>query len=175
MDIYYHSQLLWDRRQVVLAVTAAYWWGLGGPGQDGSPAHLHSCKVMLAVGGRTQVLLVQVAAQGLLECPSDMVAAISQSEQSKTARQKWQCHLLGSHTPSLLHCSADHPDLPYSLWEGTVPRHGCQRHGLLGAILKAGCHSVSIPYFILPTCSVHSPSKDTFRYNHFSSFLLLLV
>lgn len=27
---------------------------------------------MLAVGGRTQVLSVQVAAQGLLECPSDM-------------------------------------------------------------------------------------------------------
>lgn len=65
----------------------------------------HSWKVMLAVGGRTKVLSVQVAAQGLLECPSDMVAAVSQSEQSKTARQKWQCHLLGSHTPSLLQCS----------------------------------------------------------------------
>jgi len=123
----------------------------------------HSWKVMLAVGGRTQVLLVQVAAQGLLECPSDMVATISQSEQSKTARQKWQRHLLGSHTPSLLQCSTKHPDLPYSLWEGTAPRHECQRHGLLGAILKAGYRSVSIPYFILPTCSVHSPSKDTFR------------
>ena len=42
---------------------------------------------MLAVGGRTQVLSVQVAAQGLLECPSDMVATISQSEQSKTQQK----------------------------------------------------------------------------------------
>lgn len=102
--------------------------------------------------------------------------SISQSEQSKTARPKWQCHLLGSHTPSVLQRSTNHPDLPYSLWEGTAPRHGCQRHGLLGAILKAGYHSVSIPslyphvlFILLP--KIHSDIITSLHFYYFQSSL----
>lgn len=128
-------------------------------------AHSHSWQVAAGCWQETSVPLPLGAYAGLLVCLHDRVAGLPQSQQSKTARQKQQCHLwshLGSHALSVLQCSTNHQFCliqcgTYS--EGTARRHKYQKARIIGGHLEGWLPEFLSFIFHSTMCSFHSPSK----------------